>query len=75
MWRAVDRIRTPKGSAKLNKTIGWHLGNRSVKTLQPFFRKFKDLKNTVFYTDNWEAYKKVIPKKSANYRQKRNNWN
>ena len=47
---------------KLNKTIGWHLGNRSVKTFKPFFRKCKDLKNTIFYKDNWEVYKKIIPK-------------
>ena len=46
VFRAVDRIR--------NKTIEWHLGNRSAKTLQPFFRKFKDLKNTIFYKDNNE---------------------
>ena len=43
-----------------NETIGWHVGDRSVKTFRKFFNKFKHLKG-IFYTDHWDAYAKVIP--------------
>jgi len=52
IWRAVD--------CATKRTVGWIIGSRSAKT----FRKLYDkLKGTVrmFYTDDWEVYRKVIP--------------
>lgn len=43
-----------------NKTIGWFIGDRSAETFEKFFEKFKHLK-AIFYTDDWEVYRKIIP--------------
>jgi len=37
------------------------VGDRSAKTFEKFFESFKNLKSTVFYTDDYEVYKKIIP--------------
>jgi len=52
IWRAVDCIR--------NRTIGWVIDNRDAQTFQKLYEQLKD-KVKMFYTDNWEIYRKVIP--------------
>gem|GEM_PF-307658 len=54
IWRAIERVE--------NKTIGWLVGDRSAKTFEKFFERFKGLKHAVFYTDDYEVYEKIIPK-------------
>jgi len=49
-WRSVERCK--------NKTIGWFVGDRSAETFKKFFEKFKNLESAVFYTDDYEVYKK-----------------
>ena len=44
-----------------NRTIGWHVGDRSTKTFIKFYQKFEHL-DAKFYSDDYEAYKEVIPK-------------
>ena len=51
-WRAVDCVR--------NKTVGWTLGYRDAKTFKRLYEKLKDVVK-VFYTDDWEVYRRVIP--------------
>ena len=43
------------------KTIGWVIGNRDVKTCKRLYDKLKHLKNTTFYTDDWDAFSVVLP--------------
>ena len=38
------------------------LGGRDVATFRRLYNKFKHLKNCIFYTDNWDAFAKVLPK-------------
>jgi len=56
VWRAIERAE--------NKTIGWFVGDRSAKTFEKFFERFKKLEHAVFYTDDYDAYKKIIPAKA-----------
>jgi len=37
-------------------------GARSSKTVSKLYQKIKHL-NCTFYTDNWEAFAKILPKK------------
>jgi insertion element IS1 protein InsB len=55
LWiiKAVDR--------RTGRTIAWVTGNRDAKTFKRLFDKFKHLTNCKFYTDNWDAFSKVIP--------------
>ena len=53
IWRALDCVR--------NKTIGWCLGNRNIKTFREFFERL-NIGNSIFYTDDWEVYRSIIPK-------------
>ena len=39
------------------------LGNRDTATFKRLYSKVKHLKNCVFYTDDWAAFAKVLPKK------------
>jgi len=57
IWMAIERSK--------NKIIGWFVGDRSAKTFEKFFERFKDLRSTVFYTDDYEVYDKTIPKKDS----------
>ena len=45
-----------------NKTIGWFIGDRSDETFKRFYdKKLSLLKKAIFYTDDWDAYGKVLP--------------
>ncbi|CEG11149.1 transposase (fragment) [groundwater metagenome] len=45
-----------------NKTTGWVIGDRSIKTAKKLYEKLKHL-DAVFYVDDWDPYKGVIPEK------------
>ena len=56
LWviKAVDR-----GS---RRTIAWVTGRRDAATFRRLYDKVKHLKNCRFYTDDWDAFAKVLPK-------------
>ena len=41
--------------------MAWVLGGRDTATFRRLYDKINHLKNCVFYTDNWEAFSKVLP--------------
>ena len=41
--------------------MAWVLGNRDTATFKRLYRKVTHLKNCIFYTDQWEVFKKVLP--------------
>ena len=45
------------------RTVAWMLSNRDTATFRRLYRKVKHLKNCIFYTDDWNAFLKVLPKK------------
>ena len=53
--KAVDRC--------TRRTIAWVIGGRNVATFKRLYHKVKHLKDCIFYTDNWKAFAKVLPKK------------
>jgi len=52
IWRSVEYVG--------NRTIGWHLGDRSNETFRDFYKRFEHLE-AIYYTDNYGAYSEVIP--------------
>ncbi|WP_420805307.1 IS1 family transposase [Holospora obtusa] len=54
--KAVDR--------STRRTVAWVTGNRDAATFKRFYEKVihKHLKNCTFYTDDWDAFFKVLPK-------------
>ncbi len=44
-----------------NKTIGWVIGDRSIKTAKKLYEKLKHL-DAVFYVDDWDPYKQIFPR-------------
>jgi len=52
IWRAVECAE--------NKTVGWFVGDRSAATFEKFFERFRGLEYAFFYTDDYEAYRKII---------------
>ena len=52
--KAVDR--------RTGRTIAWVLGSRDAATFQRLYDKVKHLTNCLFYTDDWDAFAKVLPK-------------
>jgi insertion element IS1 protein InsB len=56
LWviKAVDR--------KSRRTIAWLLGKRDAKTFARLYDKVAHLKNCTFYTDDWDAFAKILPK-------------
>ena len=38
------------------------LGNRDTATFKRLYNKVKHLKHCIFYTDDWDAFAKVLPK-------------
>jgi insertion element IS1 protein InsB len=56
MWiiKAVDR-----GTVR---TVSWVFGNRDAATFQQLYDKLKHLTVCIFYTDDWNAFVKVLPK-------------
>ncbi len=43
------------------RTIAWVIGDRDASTFRRLYKKLEQLKDCVFYTDDWEAFKKVLP--------------
>ncbi len=43
-------------------TIGWIIGGRDIATVKRLYAKLEHLKNTIFYTDDWDAFAAVLPK-------------
>jgi len=43
--------------------VAWVLGKRNQKTFKRLYAKVKHLKDCIFYTDGWNAFAKVLPKK------------
>ena len=39
----------------------WVLGNRDSKTFKRLYDKVKHLTECIFYTDDWDAFAKVLP--------------
>ena len=56
LWliKAVDR--------KTGRTIAWVLGKRDAKTFARLYSKVSHLDHCIFYTDNWDAFAKILPK-------------
>ena len=41
--------------------MAWVLGGRDTATFKRLYEKVKHLKDCTFYTDNWDAFSKVLP--------------
>jgi len=56
LWvlKAVDR--------GTRRTVAWVLGHRDTATFKKLYDKVKHLTNCIFYTDDWDAFAKVLPK-------------
>ena len=48
--------------SRTGRTVAWVLGGRDEATFRRLYAKVKHLENCVFYTDNWDAFAKVMPK-------------
>jgi insertion element IS1 protein InsB len=57
LWilKALDR--------STRRVVAWVLGHRDTATFRRLYSKVKHLKNCIFYTDDWDAFSKVLPKK------------
>lgn len=42
--------------------MAWVLGRRDAKTFKKLDDKVKHLTHCIFYTDNWDAFAKILPK-------------
>jgi insertion element IS1 protein InsB len=45
------------------RTVAWVLGSRSAATFQKLYDKVSHLTDCKFYTDDWDAFGKVLPSK------------
>lgn len=56
LWiiKAVDR--------SSGRTIAWVTGRRDAATFRKLYAKVEHLKDCLFYTDDWDAFAKVLPK-------------
>jgi len=56
LWiiKAIDR--------HTGRTIAWVTGHRNAKTVRKLYKKLAHLTDCIFYTDDWKAFKKVLPK-------------
>jgi insertion element IS1 protein InsB len=43
------------------RTVAWVIGGRDAATFRTLYDKVKHLTNCVFYTDDWDAFAKVLP--------------
>jgi insertion element IS1 protein InsB len=41
--------------------VAWVLGGRDTATFRRLYKKVKHCKDCTFYTDNWDAFIKVLP--------------
>jgi insertion element IS1 protein InsB len=55
LWllKAVDRTS--------RRTVAWVLGGRDAATFQRLYDKVKHMIHCIFYTDDWDAFAKVLP--------------
>ena len=44
------------------RTVAWVVGRRNATTFQRLYDKVKHLTHCVFYTDDWDAFAKVLPR-------------
>ena len=44
------------------RTIAWVIGNRDAATFERLYSKLKHLESCKYYTDDWDAFAKVLPK-------------
>ncbi|MDR0493231.1 MAG: hypothetical protein LBH74_06315 [Nitrososphaerota archaeon] len=44
------------------RVVAWVLGHRDTATFRRLYRKVCHLKECVFYTDDWDAFTKVLPR-------------
>lgn len=51
--KAVDRCS--------RRTVAWVVGGRDAATFQRLYDKVKHLTGCIFYTDDWEAFAKILP--------------
>ena len=52
--KAVDR--------STRRTVAWVLGHRDTATFKKLYNKVKHLEKCLFYTDDWDAFAKVLAK-------------
>jgi len=52
--KAVDRA--------TGRTVAWVLGRRDAATFKRLYDKVKHMTDCTFYTDDWDAFAKVLPK-------------
>ena len=52
--KAVDR--------HTGRTVAWVIGSRDAATFKRLYDKVKHLTNCIFYTDDWDAFAKILPK-------------
>lgn len=53
-WTAVDRA--------TRKIIDFELGARDTKTFERLWKRISKIPCSIYCTDNWDSYKKLIPK-------------
>ena len=44
------------------RTVAWVIGGRDAATFKRLYDKVKHLKTCVFYTDDWNAFAKILPR-------------
>ena len=54
VWKALDRAN--------NRTVAWTLGNRDAATFKELYNRVKG-KGKTYFTDDWDVYRKVLPKR------------
>ena len=52
--KAVDR--------STRRTVAWVIGGRDTATFRRLYAKVEHLTGCIFYTDDWDAFAKVLPK-------------
>ena len=43
--------------------MAWVIGNRDASTFKRLYQKVEHLEGCTFYTDDWEAFSKILPAK------------
>jgi len=51
--KALDR--------RTRRTVAWVVGHRDAETFRELYDKVKHLTHCIFYTDDWDAFAKVLP--------------
>ena len=66
MWHFIgskkNKIRIIKAvDRRTGRTVAWVTGGRDAATFRRLYDKVKQLKDCTFYTDDWDAFAKVLP--------------